>query len=104
MILYFSTTGNRGILKHLTERVIKRETLSVEQLRQLKDIEIQLTEWIEIEKEYGHGASLNLLNTEEIEKLVSIEGEKPYFKDYIKNAERYRAIMGDSWLWLANGK
>lgn len=101
MIMYFSTTGNRGIVKHLTERVIKREKLSVEQLRQLKDIEKQLAKWIQIEKVYGPGSSLNLLNTEEIEKLVFFEGDKPYFKDYIKNAEHYRAIMGSDWLWLA---
>lgn len=74
MIMYFSTTGNRGIVKHLIERVINREKLSVEQLRQLKDIEKQLAKWIQIEKEYGPGSSLNLLNTEEIEKLVFLKG------------------------------
>jgi hypothetical protein len=97
-LIYFSQTGNAGVVSHLLKSISKAD-LSDEQLAQVATIEEKLCRWLAIEAKYGPGASLNLGHTKAIEQLVFSEKNESYFAEYIPNAEKYRAISGDEWLW-----
>ncbi len=99
LLVYFGKTGNVGVVSYLLRQRIPTERLSPQQVAQVEDIQRQLHEWVLIEKQFGPGASLNLSHKAEIEELVKTEGNKGYLTDYLINAERYREVTGENWLW-----
>jgi hypothetical protein len=95
---------NRGRVWEAAETVghLKNDDLDALQKSRLSEFEEVLNPLIAIEDEFGRGACLNLKMEKEMNflKTIMYEYDPPlYSPEHFRNAERYRKISGDNWVW-----
>lgn len=91
----------------IIETIFRLETAALKDLdekghRELAEIQRRLNEWKMIEAEHGKGSALNPAHKVLLHAISGSQELQQAYAPLLANAERYKGIMGQNWLWSSS--
>lgn len=100
-LLRYETSGSVRMVGTMlsVDRKWFEDNLDEQQKARRDDIANRLKEWKAIDAVHGDGSALNPDHQVLANLLSKVESMKHDYEPLLSNARRYKALMGENWLW-----